>query len=200
MKKVTLFFITLISVISLTSCGSNSSTKQPDKKDIAVAKTEQTDQKQEPKKEDNMYVKDNYLKEMNLTTTTDKYSTEYWSKVSDLSKAKEEFKKIHKPATKEDIAVFFKNQGFKDFESGKNFVLNVSKLYKEVAYGIPTNFGSLGGVKKLYGNEKYKEQLKNLSDEYNELGLSGNDLKNIEKHSKDIGNIYGMKISLEYAK
>ena len=200
MKKVTLFFITVISVLSMSSCGGDSNAKKSDKKDEAVAKTEQAEQNQEAEKEENTYVKDKYLKDMNLTTTTDKYSTEYWSKVSNLSKAIEEFDKIHKPATKEDITTFFKQQGFDDFESGKDFVLEVSKLYTEVAYGLPVNFGSLGTIKEIYGNEKYKEDLKNMSDEYNELGLSGNDLKNIEMHSDDIGEVLGMKISIEYAK
>jgi len=201
MKKITLLAVTAMSVLTLSSCGGDSSEKQSDKKEESVAKTEQATKKQEAKKEENIYVKDKFLKDMNLTATSDKYSQDDWNRISKLAKAYEVFRKENegKAKTQETYETFFKNQGYKSFDEGKANILEIAKLYK-VAIAIPTNFGGLGAIKKLYGEEKYKESLKNTSEEYNKLGFSTNDLKNIEKYSDGIGKVYVLKTSLEYIK
>jgi len=197
MKKVTLV-LTVVSTFALFSCG-GSSNSNLSKNEVEVTESvEKTTPAKEVKKEENTYVKDKFLQNMDLKATKDKYSQQEWEQISKTCKAYSGFKKTteNKIPTQEEFATFFKDQGYSDYQAGKDEIMKFKELYKTVT-AIPTQFGSLNGVKKLYGEEKYIESCKSLGEEYNELGLSANDLKNIEKHSDAISEAYLIAMSLD---
>ena len=197
MKKVTLI-LTVVSTFALFSCGGSSSSDSS-KKEAEVSKSvEKTEPVKETKKEENTYVRDKFLQNMDLKATKDKYSQQEWEQISKTCNAYSEFKKTttNKIPTREELEAFFKGQGYSDYQAGKEEIMKFKELYK-ISVGIPTKFGSLNGTRKLYGEEKYKEACKSLGEEYNELGLSANDLKNIEKHSDVISKAYSISMSLD---
>jgi hypothetical protein len=196
MRKVTLI-LTVVLTLALFSCGGNSNSDSSNKK---VIKTEQTKQTQETREEENTYVKDKFLKDMDLKTTDNKYSQKEWKQISKTCNAYNEFKETIKNnnATCEELETFFKNQGYKDYQEGKNDILKFKELY-QIFLGIPVNIGSLGGIKKLYGEEQYLKSCKSTGEEYNELGLSADDLKNIEKNGEIISQAYLINMSINTA-
>ncbi len=197
MKKVTLV-LTVVSTFALFSCGGSSSSNSSKKETEVAESVAKTEPVKEVKKEENTYVKDKFLQNMDLKATKDKYSQQEWEQISKTCKAYSGFKKTteNKIPTKEEFTAFFKDQGYSDYQAGKDDIMRFKDLYK-ISMGIPTKFGSLNGTRKLYGDEKYKEACKSLGEEYNELGLSANDLKNIEKHSDVISEAYLIAMSLD---
>ena len=196
MKKVTLI-LTVVSTFALFSCGGSSSSDSSKKEAEVAESVEKTEPVKETKKEENTYVRDKFLQNMDLKATKDKYSQEEWEQIAKTCNAFNGFKKTIKSKipTQEEFGSFFKSQGYSDYQAGKDDIMKFKELYK-ISVGIPTQFGSLNGVKKLYGEEKYIESCKSLGEEYNELGLTANDLKNIEKHSDVVSKAYSISISL----
>ncbi len=197
MKKVTII-LTVVSTFALFSCGGSSGSNSSKQEAEVAESVEKTEPVKETKKEENTYVKDKFLQNMDLKATKDKYSQQEWEQITKTCNAYSEFKKTtkNKLPTKEEFTAFFKDQGYSDYQAGKDDIMRFKELYK-ISMGIPTKFGSLNGTRKLYGDEKYKEACKSLGEEYNELGLSANDLKNIEKHSDVISEAYSISISLD---
>ena len=196
MKKLTLV-LTVVSIFALFSCGGSSNSNSSKKEAEVAESVAKTEPIKKAKKEENTYVKDKFLKNMDLKATKDKYSQQEWEQISKTCNAYSDFKKTtkNKIPTQEEFATFFKSQGYSDYQAGKDGIIKFKELYR-TATAIPTQFGSLNSVKKLYGEDKYKESCKSLGEEYNELGLSANDLKNIEKYSNVISKAYSIAISL----
>jgi len=193
MKNTVLLFATIASFV-LFSCGGNSEDKTPQSENAAKKEAVKTETS---KKSENFYVRDKFLDKLGLTATNDKFSNEDWARISKTVKAYKDFKKTFKNSipNHEEFENFFKSQNYANYDVGKKDVLAFAELYK-IAMGIPTDFGSLGGIKKTYGEEQFVKSCKELGDKYNELNLSVNDLKNIEKKSKVIGGANSMKIMI----
>ncbi|RLD38109.1 MAG: hypothetical protein DRI74_04900 [Bacteroidetes bacterium] len=197
MKKVTLVLIA-VSTLGLFSCGGDSESKSATqekntkteavKTEVAEAATTKVNE------EKNIYVKDVLLKNMDLKATENKFSQEDWDRISKTCDAYSEFKTTteNEIASHEELDKFFKSQGYKDYQTAKEDVQRFGDLF-EVTVALPTNFGSLNGIKKLYGEEQFIKSCKESGEIYNELMLTAEDLKNIEKYSKVIGEAWALK-------
>ncbi len=193
MKKVTKILAVIAFSITMISCSSENDTSK--QKETVKAKTSET-----TKPVENIYAKDKYLDLMRLSTIDNKFSQKDWEKISNTVKSFDEFKKKtkNKIATIDELTSFFKNQGYADYQEGKNDIMRFSSLY-QIAVGIPANIGSLGGIKKLYSEEQFKKSCKESGQVYNEAHLSAKDIKNIEKHTHVIGHSKSIEVSIEAA-
>jgi short subunit dehydrogenase-like uncharacterized protein len=195
MKKASLFLIT-ISTVVLFSCGGGSSSKTAVQEKTTVEKSGQKEQSQQ-KKQENVYAKDKYLKDIDFKATENKFSEEDWKRISktctDFDK---EFKKTIPKMN--DLETFFKNQGYENYQAGKDDIYVFAGLYK-IVVGLPNNMGILRTIKKNYSEEEYKNACNSTAEIYNDQGLSAGDIKNIEKNQKVISDAYSIKMSLEAA-
>jgi len=193
MKKTTRILAVIAFSITMISCSSENDTSK--QKEMVKAKTSET-----TKPIENIYAKDKYLNLMGLSTTDNKFSQKDWERISNTVKSFDKFKKKtkNKIATIEELTSFFKSQGYTDYQEGKNDITRFSSLY-QIAVGIPANIGSLGGIKKLYGEERFKKSCKESGEVYNEAHLSAKDIKNIEKHTHIIGGSKSINIMIEAA-
>jgi len=193
MKKATLILAVIALSMTLFSCGGGN--KTPEQKETVKPKTSENT---EPVKK--MFAKDKYLDLMGLTTVDNKFSQEDWDRISKVVKAYDEFKQKTKNtvATTDELTSFFKDQGYADYQEGKDDILKFSSLY-QIAVGIPTNIGSLGQIKKMYGEEQFEKSCKESGEIYNDAHLSAEDIKNIEKHTDVIAKAGSVKIAIEAA-
>ncbi|RMD73546.1 MAG: hypothetical protein D6820_18390, partial [Lentisphaerae bacterium] len=98
MKKVTLISAAIIMLVVSACNSSQKKDNQSNKKDNSETKAAKTSKK--PK---NVFVKDEILKDLKLTATSDKYSQDDWNRISKLAKAYNTFEKENKgkPETRE---------------------------------------------------------------------------------------------------
>lgn len=197
MKKLIVILVAMVS-FTLFSCGEDSSNEDSTKNEMKKVETSKTEHAKKEKKY--VFVKDVYEKDLGLKATKNKYSQKDWDQIYKVCKAFPEFKKstdVNK-ATFDEWNTFFVAQGYANMEEGNDDVLKFKELYK-VALSLPVEIGSLNGIKKLYGEEKYKKSCAATGDEYNELNLSFEDLKNIEKYTKCIGEMKLIAMSLNFS-
>ena len=189
MKKVTLI-LAIVFIFILSSCGDNAKSEDSSKSKTSEVETLKTENVK-VKKETNIYVKDIYEKYLGIKATKNIFSQKDWDQILKVCAAYKVLKNttdVNK-MTEAEWGDFFKKQGYADFATGKDDILRFKKLYK-VSTSIPSQVGSLSGIKKLYGEEQYEKSCAETGDIYNELNLSFEDLKNIEKYSIVIGDAY----------
>ena len=193
MKKVTLILAVIAFSITMFSCGGGNNTSE--QKETVKPKTSEN-----TKPVKNRYAKDKYLDLMGLSTVDNKFSQKDWDRISKVVKAFGEFKQKtkNKIATTDELASFFKKQGYTDYQEGKDDIIRFRSLY-QIAIGIPMNIGSLRQIKQVYSEEQFKKSCKESGEVYNEAHLSAEDIKNIEKYTDVIGKAGSIKITIEAA-
>jgi len=193
MKRVTLILAVIAFSITMFSCGCGKNTSE--QKETVKPKTSKN-----TKPVKNRYAKDKYLDLMSLSTVDNKFSQKDWDRISKVVKDFGEFeqKTKNKIATADELASFFKNQGYTDYQEGKDDIIRFRSLY-QIAIGIPVNIGSLRKIKQLYGEEQFKKSCKESGEVYNKAHLSAEDIKNIEKYTDIIGKVVSIKITIEAA-
>lgn len=198
MKKVTLILIVFLT-FAFFSCGDSANSNSANKEKKTTEKTNQLKQKQ---KGDQVYkyAKDEYLKDIDFKAKENKFSTADWERISKTCNAFDAFKKTvkNRPLSKDNLETFFKNQGYKDYQEGKDDIYLFSGLYK-IVVGFPNELGILKTIKKLYSKEEYEKACNSTADIYNENGLTAEDVKNIEKNKRIINKASLIKISIETA-
>ena len=194
MKKLSLFLIS-ISTVVLFSCAGGSNSKTADQKKTTVEKSGQKEQSQQ--KKEYVYAKDKYLKDIDFKAIKNKFPEEDWERISKTCTAfDKQFKKTIPQMN--DLETFFKNQGYENYQAGKNDIYAFAGLYK-IVVGLPNDLGILGTIKNNYSAEDYKNACNSTAEIYNKEGLSAGDIKNIEKNKKMISDAYSVKMSLEAA-